>query len=488
MSRIIQCTCGKKLKVVVPPGGATAKCPGCGTTLRIKPSGDAPGTLAPPTSSAPRAAAPAARRAQPAAAADDPFGVVDATLGTPSTQSDWPTANAASSTSFQPPAGGGFAAPAARKSPASANKKNQSLIVAGVGVLAFLLAGLGAYAVVSKIQHKNRLRKFIASKEAERQEKVELVTSQPVTPAEAKGLAEEFERELNGPSQGISAQRLIRYDLLVSESIEDFDLDTTAQKQFISGATSQMKRDNFGLQLARLAPGGIKLLRMRTAAGKPTALFRVSPKGGGVTYFELGFGRTPESTVCINNVYLFSAGEWMTETLHRRAVPMVASMNRSFLERLSGKDKDLVEHAASFRRVSELSQVSPRAALAEYKKLPPSLQRDKVLLITRIGMASKLNDEAEYEAAITDYRKHYPDDAAQMLFAIDYYFLKGDTSGSLDAIHKLDKSVGGDPALHVLEANLHVTQGNLEKAKAALQQAIEMDPEYEEAKRLLASI
>ena len=185
---------------------------------------------------------------------------------------------------------------------------------------------------------------------------------------------------------------------------------------------------------------------------------------------------------------MFHTGEWMSETIHRAAIPFIAEHNKSFLQKLSGKQNDYMKHHKKIESMGRMVHTSPPAALATYKSLPATLKGDKTVMVMRIGIASKMDDENEYQDAINDFMRKFPNDPAAQLFAIDYYFLKQDMGATLTAVQKLDRLVGGDPALQVLEATVHMQQGNVPQAKALLQKAIEQEPENQEAKTILASL
>ncbi len=117
----------------------------------------------------------------------------------------------------------------------------------------------------------------------------------------------------------------------------------------------------------------------------------------------------------------------------------------------------------------------PRDALAIFDGLPDSLKHDKVVLLVRLRTVQALDDDEACTKAIAEMHALFPDDPNTDLLSIDYYFLKKMTKEALEAIDRLDKSVGGDPYLDVLRANTHFQSGDLATAREDAERAVKRE-------------
>ncbi len=483
MSGIYKCPCGQQFKAAVPAGGAQVKCPGCGKLLKLPGPG-------------PPAAAPAQRPRQqqpfPASAptGDSLFGDVDV----PASPS--PSFGAPLGTPSGAPAGGNpfprKSSPASPASRAKQGKSGKALLIVGAGVggllvLFFIVGIIAALSGRDRAAGGPAAGRPAVGGPARGGTAAVARSTKPVTSDEAKVVAEKFERELKTGSPFV-ANQMVDWQGVVQKGLDGFDISESDKNQFAAGAVTGLRGRNWAQLIKTQTRGRIKLLRTRTTDGAPTALFRTNTIDGGIGYFEFAFYRDANEKVAVSDVYMFHTGEWMSETMHRAAIPFIAEHNKSFLQKLSGKQSDYVKHHKDIETMGRMVHISPQAAMGTYKKLPATLKGDKTVMVLRIGIASKMNDENEYQAAINDFMQKFPNDPAAQLFAIDYYALKNDLNGALTAIKKLDQQVGGDPALQVIEATVHMQQGNLPRAKSLLQEAIEQEPDNQEAKTMLASL
>lgn len=252
------------------------------------------------------------------------------------------------------------------------------------------------------------------------------------------------------------------------------------REQIKSGALTSLTSQNaFGNELVKNVKGGgsFDLLRLKNQRGRRTALVRFLLAGGALNYFELELVREPDRQIKIVDIYPFAAGELMSQTLRRGFIPVVARTSQTLIEKLTKGEGDYLKSLNEILEMTKaLSTDRPQDALAIYGKLPPSVQKDKTVLMVRLRAALAVN-EAEYAAAIEAIRTNFPQDPALDLIALDGYFMKKQYAEALAGIDRLDKSVGGDPYLNVLRANTYVEQGDLNKARDFAEQGVAGAPQ-----------
>ena len=103
-------------------------------------------------------------------------------------------------------------------------------------------------------------------------------------------------------------------------------------------------------------------------------------------------------------------------------------------------------------------------ALDVYRSLPEHLQKEKLVLITRIQAARRLKGKP-YDEAVIAYRKTFPNEPNLDLIMIYAYHEHKLFDKVLASIDGLDRTVGGDPFLDVLRADAYFEKGDLAAAK-----------------------
>ena len=481
------------MKVKIPAGGAQVQCPACQQLLQI-PAPSQP--IAPARPAAQPAPQPPARQATA-----DPFANVpsQSSFGNlPPTPAPNPYAQKPTRPMTPPP----------RRSPAPVIAAVAGSAVVGllaIGAIIYFATRPGAKEPTGVAQATDDAPATAATpstttRPGTNQNQATTASVKPTTVptatpssnadaiplSEAEALAKRFERLLALPSDS-PAEAMIAYDELVEKAGAGFELSPVQKNQFKTGLLKGLRSSRF-VRSVKSDAESIKLLRMRNNGSQPTALFRVSQRSGGISYFELGFGRKYRQVV-INDLYMYSTAEWVSETVRKRALPMVAQLNKSFLQRITSTNENLyVKHGPDLLRLTQQGQSRPAWALQEIKRLPKALQNDKSLLVLRIHAASQSDNDQEYMAAMEAMRNAYPNDPAQKLFEVDYWFMKNQIDKAGQAIRDLDTMVGGDPALATLEAAMYIQSGNQAKAKTAIQRALQQDPGYEEAHALASQL
>jgi hypothetical protein len=270
--------------------------------------------------------------------------------------------------------------------------------------------------------------------------------------------------------------------VIASEGVEiPKDQVAGARRGFRQGLAQS--GDLFNQVAQIIAQGGrYDLLRVHRKDGKWRAMFRLLLPDGGVNYHDLEVHRNRAGEMKIADIYIFATGEHLSETLRRMFLQMSAELNRSFLERLSGKEQLMMKHLDDMQSITAaLREGDPRRALKVYHRLPAELQREKTLLVFRVMAASTAQDEDELVAAVEMMREHHPEDACLDLMSIDYYLGRQDFDKALAAIDRLDAAVGTDPYLDVTRANVALLDNDFAQAQQLALGVIEEQPDLADA-------
>jgi tetratricopeptide (TPR) repeat protein len=261
---------------------------------------------------------------------------------------------------------------------------------------------------------------------------------------------------------------------MLDTALAGLELSADQRNQFGAGVLSSF---NLAEQIcAGIAKdGSYRLLRFHSVAGERRALFRMITAGG-VNYHDLILARGSNGTPKIVDIHIYLAGERMSATVRRGALPVLAEANKSIVEKLLGSESDFVANLGSIQKMQALSQQGKHSeALAECLKLPASLQKDRNILVQRVAIATQV-DPTAHNAAVADYRKWHPNSAALHLMLIDCHFYRKDFAEALACVDALDEAVGGDPYLDFMRANLHHSAGRPTEARNSALKAIEDEP------------
>lgn len=290
----------------------------------------------------------------------------------------------------------------------------------------------------------------------------------------AKAFAQRIASSMQS-GDGTVLDRAIDVDAILERTYRGLDASEAGRRDFGTGVK---KTFSFGSAIAKEieSTGSYELLRVRPVQGKQRALFRlISP--GGVNYhdMELAPARDGKGQRVVD-VFIFLSGEWLSETLRRGFLPVMAHEKRALGSMTSAQSA----YIDSLPRITELSTAVRNGdharVLAVYRALPPEVQKDRNVMMMYYQAASKAGD-AEYARALDAIKKTFPKDPALDLLLFDDYFLKKQYDGALAALERVRRALGGDAYLDFLEGNIFYARGDHAAAKVRLNRAIATEPD-----------
>lgn len=321
--------------------------------------------------------------------------------------------------------------------------------------------------------------------------KMSLTKWESPTDEECLAFAKKIEQLVNaGDLQGFAVQ--LNLDAMIERSIGDIDGVDEVRRGFIKGIQESFKESHGlgGQIISQVAEGGsYNFLRIQEKENQKRVLFRLlNPGNGGVNYHDWILGKRKDGVVCGVDMYIYLSAESLSTTLRRGFLPLAAKASKSIFEKLSSTDNDFLKHMDKFLRLTEAMQKGKSEQVLQiYRSLPASLQKDKNILLLRIHAAMNL-DEKIYIAALEDFRKYHPTDPCVDMLYIDVNVCRENFVEAFACIDRLDESVGGDPYLNLMRANLKLQQEDVEAARNLATQAIEDDGSLEVGYWVLVTI
>jgi tetratricopeptide (TPR) repeat protein len=236
------------------------------------------------------------------------------------------------------------------------------------------------------------------------------------------------------------------------------------------------------------AGGSYHFLRTVVVDGRKRARFRMITAAGGLNYHDFILGRSKGQEVVAIDLYIFLIGEPYSQNTRRMFLPSAEKALKGGLDRLAPSDREFLTHIGEYAALAQYAREKKnREVLEMYRVLPPSLKKEKTVLLLRLTSAQSIS-RAEYMIAIDDFRKAYPNDALVDIVSIDGFIRRKSYVRALEALDRVDKAVGGDPYLNVLRANLRSRQGDLDGARQLAQKAITQEPTLKNAYYMLVDL
>ncbi len=309
-----------------------------------------------------------------------------------------------------------------------------------------------------------------------------LAAQTPAAPASAKGPAmdpayvaytAELERGINAGDPSVLDSH---FDL--ERIIERSTRDTSTPKGFAEGFGKGVRRSGIklGKQLvdAQDEESDFHLLRLRMDGGAPHALYRVISKAG-INYLDFELARNAQGEVVIVDVYPHISGELFSETLRRTFLQAASEAGHDIMDKLLGKEQEFLKNIPKLQTMQRLAQEEKFAEVVEtFDKLPPSLRQNKSFLLLRLNAASHL-EASEYQKAIQEFEKAWPNDPSLDLISIDGHMLRKDFPAVMKTIDRLDARVK-DPYLQYLRGSVMLEKGDGKEARRFFQAAIDAEP------------
>jgi tetratricopeptide (TPR) repeat protein len=288
---------------------------------------------------------------------------------------------------------------------------------------------------------------------------------------------------------------LIDWDTLLAAAtalpVDSPEIESSRAK-FIQGFQSAVLSEKTGFAQSVLATqkagGSYRFLRTVAVDGRKRARFRMVSPSGGLNYHDFILGRSRNGELLAVDLYIFLIGEPYSQNTRRMFLSFAEKALKEKLDQLAPADRDFMTHLGEFAALAQYAREKQnREVLELYRVLPPSLKKQKTVLLLRLTAAQSVS-RGEYLSAVDDFRREYPNDALVDIVSIDGFIRRKSYVRALESLDRVDKAVRGDPYLNVLRANLRARQGNYDAARQLARQAIAEEPTMKNAYYFLVDL
>ena len=242
---------------------------------------------------------------------------------------------------------------------------------------------------------------------------------------EARQFAESFEAAVKvGNLEAVNAA--IDWDAILDRAMAGCDVPAETRQQFAAGVKNEINGPNgFAAGIVKQMKKGADyhLLHVHRQDGQQRALFRLHLTGVGLNYHDIVLVRQASGKVRGDNVFIFAAGEMLSDTFRRGLLPCTAEASKSLLEKLTQQESDYAKNIDKVNLFIRHARAGEGAQAMEiYNQFPNALKKDKNILIMRLAAARSLGNRQE-DAAIRAFRSACPDNPALDLLMIDSYYI-----------------------------------------------------------------
>lgn len=225
----------------------------------------------------------------------------------------------------------------------------------------------------------------------------------------------------------------------------------------------------------------LTFVNTRSVNNEQRALVRLDMGDRGLSYIDFILNKDTHGRVRIIDWHDYAQGQLYSSSLRQALVFMLPRDNSLFATILgeSWIDNDSIE------RFSELANLAVthkyKQWLKRYRDLPDRLKHSRIILVTRVLIASAAGAESEYRTALRDACNHLGDDPALSLMLVDHYLNERNYTAAHRALDNLSEYTGGDAAIDLLKANVFLTEKKYLEAIRYSRKAIIEDSSLEDA-------
>jgi len=221
--------------------------------------------------------------------------------------------------------------------------------------------------------------------------------------------------------------------------------------------------------------GSYKFLRFHRHGDQPRVLFRLLLPNGGANYHDMVLTSRGGKPL-IADIHVSITGEFLSDSMRRSALPVLVRQQRSVLSKLLRSESEYVKNIHTVDAI--VKERDPDRVLALYRRLPPTVQRDKNVTVFRLKAAvAKGGDSPEYVKVLADFKAFFPGDPCLDFVLVDHYMLQEEYAKSRACVDRMQNAIGEDAHLHFLRGGLYHLEQKDELAIAEYEKAIALEPD-----------
>jgi len=274
-------------------------------------------------------------------------------------------------------------------------------------------------------------------------------------------------------------------NLLNKKALLDRTFQGMSQDDHTDKAREQMDTalDKAGVIITRSLGENTKLTFVQTRLVKEEhrALVRADMSNRGLSYIDFILEKNKDGLIKIVDWHNYAQGQLYSESL-RQSLAFMLPRNDSILATILGESWIDSDSMAKFSELAQLALTNNYSNwLVKYSELPERLKYSRIILVTRVLIASAAGSDNEYRSALKDVNTYFGDDPSLSLMLVDHYLNERNYAAAQMSLNRLSEYTGGDAAINLLKANVHLLGKNYNESIKYAKIAISEDSSLEDA-------
>ena len=216
------------------------------------------------------------------------------------------------------------------------------------------------------------------------------------------------------------------------------------------------------------AGGDYSLVQIMNRDGVHHPMFRLLlPDGRGFNHHEIILNHDKDGKSKIVDIFVYLTGEDVSDSL--RAVDLATFLEQvpELKDSLTGAEASIAANMKSLQQIQALAAENKGdEALKLFETLPDDLRTNKRMLLTKLGVAQRVNDDAYFQV-LEDFQKHHPTEPAFLFRMLDMLAVQlryEDVLQTADLLQQLT----GDAYLNLMKVNSLLALNRVEDARTAV--------------------
>ncbi|MGI8604570.1 MAG: tetratricopeptide repeat protein [Verrucomicrobiales bacterium] len=303
-----------------------------------------------------------------------------------------------------------------------------------------------------------------------------------VGPQQLEAFGKQLEDQIND-GQLKEVAGLIDFDPLLEAAFAGIDWRENEETRGFHNELVRSLRVDPAQILKSLAGARAKFLRVRDTPRGQAVVIRCILHNGGSTYLEVFARPAPDGKLAIREIHNHATGVAVEEALRSIVITIVPSLDVSFLDRMFG-GRQKIDAAAFSQLADAFKRKDVVQAKAAFAKMPAELKRARPVFMSYLQVLMDNPQDPAYLAALEEGQRIYGADPTLDFLRIDLHLLQNDYSAYDACLRRIEGMLETDAHLLTLRGIGYVEGRDYVAADAVLNQAVAIEPDFENAYRL----
>ncbi len=189
--------------------------------------------------------------------------------------------------------------------------------------------------------------------------------------------------------------------------------------------------------------------------------------GRGFNHHEIILNKDRNGKSKIVDIFVYLTGEDVSDSLRALDLSTIASQSESVRQSLGTTEAAMVENMQTLQNIQSLAaEGKGDEALKLYDGLPTDLKTNRRLLMTKLGVAQRVSDDAYFQV-LEEFQKHHPTEPAFLFRMLDMLAVQQRSEDVVQTADLLQK-LTGDDYLNLMKVNSLLALERIDDARTAV--------------------